>query len=96
MIDHQNGGGADGDPKEWLVCTLFEGDYHLGLAALINSLVRNGYRGRIAVGYHGALPPWLNQLQAAGDEQYDFFREFASSLFISTKRCISRISSRIS
>ena len=48
---------------EGLVCTLFEGDFHFGLAALINSLVRYAYRGTIAVGYRGALPPWLDQLK---------------------------------
>ena len=29
------------------ICTLFEGDYHLGLAAFVNSLVRAGYAGTI-------------------------------------------------
>lgn len=53
------------------ICTLFEGDYHLGLAAFVNSLVHAGYKGTVWAGYRGALPPWLNQLRrtdASGHE----------------------------
>ncbi|HEV2135908.1 MAG TPA: hypothetical protein VGR47_16845 [Terracidiphilus sp.] len=45
------------------ICTLFEGDYHFGLVAFVNSLVHAGYKGTIFAGYRGELPPWLDQLR---------------------------------
>lgn len=40
------------------ICTLYEGHYHHGLAALANSLYNNGFQGSVYVGYRGELPSW--------------------------------------
>ena len=53
--------------SQQVICTLYEGDYHLGLAALINSILKGGFHGLFWVGYRGDLPPWTAQLARRDD-----------------------------
>ena len=53
-----------------IVCTLFEGHYHYGVASLANSLYSNGFRGNLYVGYKGALPFWTNEAKRANVIQW--------------------------
>lgn len=50
-----------------IIVTLYEGNYHFGVASLINSLVSSKYNGLIRVGYKGELPRWINQLKKVDD-----------------------------
>ena len=46
-------------PVTAAVCTLAEGHYFCGVAALVNSLVRGGFAGEVVIGYRGPLPGWV-------------------------------------
>ncbi|MEO6719211.1 MAG: hypothetical protein ABIN67_02555 [Ferruginibacter sp.] len=54
---------------ELIVC-LYDGHYHFGVAALVNSLVKSNFKGFIHIGYRGVLPPWVKQLQMIDDSSF--------------------------
>lgn len=67
------------DTEEDCVCTLFEGDYHFGVGALVNSLCRAGFRGTVFAGYKGPLPSWaqtdaFNRFEPAPGVVIEFIR----------------------
>lgn len=52
------------------ICTLYQKDYHLGVAALLNSLIKAGYHGDFYIGFNEALPPWIDQLKKVSENVY--------------------------
>lgn len=57
--------------SDQVICTLFEGDYSLGLATLINSIVRGGFRGLFWIGFRGGLPAWTADLKRRTDGLFE-------------------------
>ena len=53
-----------------VICSLFEGHYHVGFAVLLNSLLRGGFAGLVWAGYRGELPPWTSTLKQLGPELF--------------------------
>src|SRR3974390_1660447 len=56
-----------------VVCTVAEGSYFNGVAALANSLVRAGFEGSVVVGYRGRKPLWADSLKRR-NQASDFYQ----------------------
>lgn len=54
-----------------VICTLFEGDFHIGVAVLINSIVRGGFKGLFWVGCRGQIPAWTAPLKRRDDGLFE-------------------------
>jgi hypothetical protein len=63
-----------------VVCTVAEGCYFNGVAALANSLVRAGFEGSIVVGYRGSKPLWADSLKIR--DQASHFYEISSGVHL--------------
>ena len=63
--------GASAHHTRQLVCTLAEGHYFYGVAALVNSLVRTGFEGTVVIGFRGERPNWLERF--ARDPKLDTY-----------------------
>lgn len=59
MTEPITGGGAAPAYVSQVVCTLADGHYFYGVAALVNSLVQAGFEGAVVVGFRGERPDWL-------------------------------------
>jgi hypothetical protein len=63
------------DHSREIVCTLFEGSYGIGVAALINSLAAAGYTGKVYIGFRGVLPTWAKDIEKRGGCVYELGNE---------------------
>jgi hypothetical protein len=57
--------------NDQVICSLFEGDFHVGVAVLINSVVRAGFKGLFWIGCRGALPSWTRPLKRRDDGLFE-------------------------
>lgn len=73
------------------ICTLFEGQYHLGVGALINSLHAADFTGRVICGYRGEEPAWAETARGLDDGiEVRFVRVSASVHFTHHKPAFLR------
>ncbi len=63
-----------------IIVTLYEGHYHYGVAALLNSLKISGFVGLFRVGFKGNLPPWTGQLKHIEGNLYELDSDILVSL----------------
>lgn len=63
--------------KNSVVCTLYEGNYHFGVASLINSLHANGFSGHVFIGLKGDLPFWANSAKSNNEINWEGAKIFS-------------------
>jgi hypothetical protein len=69
-----------------IICTLYEKDYHWGVAGLINSLFIHGYQGKIYIGCKksDSIPFWIEKFPKENDTYIIENKIVVKFLFLST------------